>query len=112
MPNGHTPRTLYVDDLDARSRGQNLKGNIKEESQAINITFIRQAGGVKSRAWLLTPFGWAQQLCLQHATQSGLVRRLQVTLSKVGGRIVEKTQIYGENPIALNPAQIGFFCHL
>ena len=31
MPNGHTPRTLCVDDLDARSRGQNLKGNIKEE---------------------------------------------------------------------------------
>jgi len=47
MPNGHTPRALYVDHLDTFNRGQNLKGNIKEESQAIDITFIRQVGGVK-----------------------------------------------------------------
>jgi len=47
MPNDHTPRTLYVDDLDAHSGGQNLKGNIKEESQAIDITVIRQVGRVK-----------------------------------------------------------------
>jgi len=47
MPNDHTPRALYVDHLDTRSRGQNLKGNIKEESQAIDITFIHQVGGVK-----------------------------------------------------------------
>jgi len=30
MLNDHTPRTLYVDDLDPRNGGQNLKGNFKE----------------------------------------------------------------------------------
>ena len=40
---------LYADDLrlDACSGGQNLKENIKEESQAIDITVIRQVRGVK-----------------------------------------------------------------
>jgi hypothetical protein len=47
MPNDHTCHTLYVDHLDAGSGGQNLKGNIKEESQVIDITVIHQVGEVK-----------------------------------------------------------------
>ena len=33
MPNDHTPRSLYVVHLDTRSRGQNLKGNIKKNKK-------------------------------------------------------------------------------
>ena len=51
---------LYVDDLDGRSGGQNLKENIKEESQTLDITVICQVGG---ETWLLTPLSRVLQVC-------------------------------------------------
>ena len=99
MPNDHTPRALYVDHLDTRSRGQNLKGNIKEESQAIDITFIRQVGVLSFLSFFRSFFDLKQD-----RTKKKLTRKR----NSWNRRKYKKFATYRNNKIAQNNYPIKF----